>query len=238
MYFDDDPPRGSCLPSVLLVLIALAALAGLLYFGLNRSITQLNPFRDVGLSNPLAPAPTTINADRPTVLRELRALDRWETAVGVYDQVITAGQQGSALYNFLRGDRLILIASGEVIAGFDMSKLEDDDIVVSPDGSAVTINLPPTEVLVSRLDNQRTQVYERDTGFFTSGNPNLESEARRVAEQRILERACETGLLERAAEEGRRSMESLLRALGFQQVTVHARPGACPVVAAPTSPAP
>ena len=40
---------------------------------------------------------------------------RWETATANYDKVITAGQEGSALYNFFRGDKLILIANGDVV---------------------------------------------------------------------------------------------------------------------------
>ncbi len=237
MYYDDDPPAsGGCLPLLALGLVALAALAALFYFGLNRTITELNPFRQVELPNPLAAAPTVISIDRPTVLREMRALDRWETAVGSYDQVITAGQEGGALYNFFRGDRLILIASGDVIAGFDLSRLRDEDVVVSEDGTSVIVTLPPSEILVSRLDNERTQVYDREVGIFTSGNPGLESEARRQAEQRIVERACETGLLKRAADEGERNMENLLRALGFREVTVNAQPGPCPVVATPAAP--
>lgn len=237
MYYDDDPPAtGGCLPLLTLGLVALAALAALFYFGLNRTITDLNPFRQVELPNPLAAAPTVISIDRPTVLREMRALDRWETAVGSYDQVITAGQEGGALYNFFRGDRLILIASGDVIAGFDLSRLREQDVVVSDDGTSVIVTLPPSEILVSRLDNERTQVYDREVGLFTSGNPGLESEARRQAEQRIVERACETGLLKRAADEGERNMENLLRALGFREVTVNAQPGPCPVVATPATP--
>lgn len=237
MYYDDDPPAsGGCLPLLTLGLVALAAVAALFYFGLNRTINDLNPFREVELSNPLAPAPTVITIDRPTVLREMRALDRWETAFGAYDQVITAGQEAGALYNFFRGDRLILIASGDVIAGFDMSKLGEDDVAVSEDGDSVIVTLPPAEILVSRLDNERTQVYDRQVGVFTSGNPGLESEARRQAEQRIVERACETGILTRAAAEGERNMESLLRALGFREATVNAEPGSCPVVAAPATP--
>jgi hypothetical protein len=234
MYYDDEPPASSgCWPSLLLVLVAVAALGALFYFGLNRTINDLNPFRNVEITNPLAAAPTTIAIDRPTVLREMRALDRWETAFGAYDQVITAGQEAGVFYNFFRGDRLILIASGDVIAGFDMSELRSEDIQMSEDGSSVTVTLPPTKVLVSRLDNERTQVYDRQTGFLTSGNPGLESEARRAAEQRIVERACETGLLRRAADEGERNMANLLQALGFQNVEVYATAGSCPVSSAP-----
>ncbi len=228
MYYDDDPPGdGGCARIVLIVAVALVALGGLFYFGVNRAASSLNPFTGTSITNPLAPRPTTIALDRPAVLRQIRELNRWETATANYDKVITAGQEGSPIYNFFRGDKLILIANGDVIAGFDMGKLRPEDVVISADGITATVTLPPAEILVSRLDNDKTYVYDRDTGLFTGGNPGLESEARRVAEQQIVQRACETDLLQRAAREGQRNMENLVRAFGIKSVIVNVPTGPC-----------
>jgi len=232
MYYDDDPPAGEgCVRGVIIITLAIAILGGIFYFGINRAannaINNFNPFGDVQVTNPLTPPPTTIAIDRPAVVREIRALNRLETTTAVIDKVITAGQEGSPIWNFFRGDRLILIAYGEVIAGFDLSKLRPEDVVMSEDGATATITLPPAEILVSRLDNEQTQVYDRDTGIFTTGNPGLESEARRVAEQEILKRACETGILKRAAENGRSNIENLVKAFGVKNVVVNAYEGPC-----------
>jgi len=70
-------------------------------------------------------------------------------------------------------------------------------------------------------------VYDRDTGIFTEGNPGLESEARRVAEQQILQAACEDGILKRASDEGKRSIENLVKAFGIKSVTVTVPEGQC-----------
>lgn len=235
MYYDDDPPGdGGCVRIVLIVAVAIAALGGLFYFGINRAASNLNPFNGTAISNPLAPRPTTIAIDRPAVLRQMRELNRWETATANYDKVITAGQEGSAIYNFFRGDKLILIANGDVIAGFDMGKLRPEDVVISADGITATVTLPPAEILVSRLDNEKTYVYDRETGVFTGGNPGLETEARRVAEQQIVQRACETALLQRAATEGQRNMENLVRAFGIKNVIVNVPTGPCIAPNAPS----
>lgn len=228
MYYDDDYPRSNgCIGGALIIAAALLVLGGIFYFTVNRAVNNVNPFAEGGIPNPLAPQPTAISIDRPAVVREIRSLNRLETTTAIIDKVIEAGQEGNALYNLLLGDRIILIAAGEVIAGVDLSKLRDEDIILSPDGSTATITLPPAEVLVSRLDNEQTQVYDRERGILTKGNVDLESEARRVAEQEIVRAACERGLLTRAAEDGRTRMTGLIEALGFEQVTVNTSAGVC-----------
>jgi hypothetical protein len=202
---------------------------------LSRAGDSLNPFAD--LRNPLEPAPTTIVPVGPAIVQQIQGLNRLETATATIRDVVTAGQEGGTLYNFFRGDRLILIAQGEIIAGFDLSQLGPDDVVVSSDGITATVNLPPAQILVSRLDNEKTQVYDRATGVLSKGDPNLESEARRVAEQRIVQLACESDILERAVADGTRNIENLVKALGPKTVIVNAREGTCPVASVP-SPSP
>lgn len=228
MYYDDDGPSGSgCVPGALIIAAAVLAAAAIFYFGFSRAADAISPFNVAKRLNPIAPQPTTINVDRPAVVREIRGVNRLEAVTASIDKVIEAGQEGNALYNLLVGDKLLLVAHGQVIAGFDMSKLRDEDIILSPDASTATITLPPAEVLVSRLDNSKTYVYGRQRGLLTKGNVDLESEARRVAEQEIVRAACDDQLLQRAAEEGRRDMAALIKSLGFKQVTVNANPGPC-----------
>jgi hypothetical protein len=231
MYYDDDAPAGNgCLPGALIIALALVILGGFFYFGINRATSSLNPFNNignVGISNPLAAAPTTISIDRPAVINQIRALNRLETTSASIEKVITAEQGGSAFYNFFSGDKLLLVAHGDVIAGFDLAKLRPEDVQTAPDGQSATVTLPPPEILVSRLDNEKTHVYDRETGIFTEGNPGLESEARRTAEQQILQAACEDGILKRAADEGKSSIENLVKAFGIKNVTVNVPEGQC-----------
>jgi hypothetical protein len=229
MYYDDDRPASNgCVSAALIIAAALLALGGIFYFTLNRAADKVvNPFSNVRTLNPLAPQPTVIKVDRPAVIRQIKALNRLESTSYSVEKVIEAGQAGGALYNLLVGDKILLIAHGDVIAGFDLSKLHDDDIILSPDGESATITLPPAEILVSRLDNDKTRVYDRQQGLLTKGNVDLESEARRVAEQEILRAACDDGILTRAAQEGQQRMTALVQAFGVKQVTVNAGPGAC-----------
>jgi len=45
---------------------------------------------------------------------------------------------------------LILVAHGQVIAGVDLGKMDEDDVIVAEEGMAI-VRLPPAEVLVVTL---------------------------------------------------------------------------------------
>jgi hypothetical protein len=61
-------------------------------------------------------------------------------------------------------------------------------------------------------------VYDRDTGLFTKGNPQLETEARKAAEQEILKAAEKDGILVLARQNAEVYLERLFNTLGYLQV--------------------
>jgi hypothetical protein len=109
--------------------------------------------------------------------------------------VITA-ESGQGPFGFLFGDRLLLVAHGEVIAGVDLSKLSPDDLRVRD--NVLYVSLPEPEIFVATLDNEQTYVYDRETGILTQRDINLESTARQAAEQAIREAALEDNILNQA----------------------------------------
>lgn len=165
---------------------------------------------------PLIPQPTpTIYPSSVTVIKSVQRLSRLETASYHIEKVITA-ETGQGPLGFLFGDKLLLIAYGEVIAGIDLSKVDADAIARTDDGT-LYMRLPPVEVFVATLDNARTHVYDRRTGM-VGLNQELETEARREAEKLILEAALDEGLEEEAAVSAQEFLETFLLALGFEQV--------------------
>ncbi|MBL7064288.1 MAG: DUF4230 domain-containing protein [Anaerolineae bacterium] len=160
------------------------------------------------------PTPTII-ADPVTIIRQVRSLSRLETASYTVEKIITA-ESGQGHFAFLFGDRLILVAHGQVIAGMDLGKMEEGDIIVA-DAGTVVVTLPPAEVLVVTLDNQKSYVFDRDTGLI-GPNPALETEARQVAEEEILNAALEDGILEMAQRSAETYVQHLILSLGFREV--------------------
>jgi hypothetical protein len=169
------------------------------------------------------PTPT-IYPSSVTIVRAVRPLARLETVQYTVEKVITA-EIGQGVFGPLFGDRLIFVAHGEVIAGVDLSKLQDGDIQVSPDGTAI-VTLPAAEIFVATLDNDESYVYDRETGLFTEGDINLETQARQAAEDQIEAAALEDGILEQAQVNAEAYLRSLILALNVEDVVfVRATPG-------------
>ena len=163
------------------------------------------------------PTPT-IYPDPVTVVLQVRALARLETTQYTIEKVVTA-ETGQGALAPLFGDRLLFVAHGEVIAGVDLSKLAERDVIVSSDGQ-VTLILPAAEVFVATLDNEKSYVYDRQAGVFTHGDIHLESQARQVAEQEIERAALEDGILNTAQANAQAFVERLLTSLRFKSVQV------------------
>lgn len=182
--------------------------------------------------------PTTTLRDRGGTILQIRSLNRLETKSYSVERVVEARVERGNPLDLLLGDRLLLIASGEVVAGVDLSKLRDSDVTISQDGKSVRLVLPPSEIFSKSLNNERTRVYDRQQGLFAPENKDLETQARTSAEVEILQAACEDGIMQKAADEGRRSIEQFLKLLDFETVTVEGSAGQCVVAgggpAAPT----
>lgn len=157
----------------------------------------------------------TIRPNPATIIRHIQNLRRLETAFYSIEKVITA-ETGQDSLSFLFGDRLLFVAHGEVIAGVDLERVQEDDITVTADDEVVMV-VPPAEVFIVALDNDQSFVYDRDTGVFGL-NQELETEARRAAEEEILDAALEDGILDMADANARAYLEELITGLGFQGV--------------------
>jgi hypothetical protein len=161
---------------------------------------------------------TQISVDQPTVVRQIQQLRRLETVSYTMDKIIAGEHSNAYLPKFLAGDRLLLVVHGEVVAGIDLAALLPGNVAIA--GSKVSIQLPEAEIFGVRLDNAKTKVYSRDTGLFSSPDPNLESEVREVAEKQLQESALQDGILKTAAENARGTILSLLQGLGFRQIEI------------------
>ncbi len=167
-----------------------------------------------------------INTNRTAVIQEMKSLQRLETASFTIEKIIDGGTTANNIFQkFLFGDRILLIAHGQVIAGFDFSQFSDKDLQVN--GQSIHITLPKPRILVTSLDNTQTRVYDRQKGILNPGIKDLESEARAQAEKSIKEAACTGGILTQASDNGRKQVTALLNALGFTQVSIDIPLGDC-----------
>ena len=190
-------PRGSVAVGFLLGFIVASLLAAAVVWLLRRA------------------GPPRVDTSRPTVVRQIQQLQRLETVVFGMDKIVSGGWESPYLPKFLAGERLLLVVYGEVTAGIDLSRIDAADIIVS--GQTIRMRITAPEVFVTRVDNERTRVYSRETGLFTRVDPNLESEVRREAERQVRQAALDNGILRVAAANAQTTMTSFLRGLGFEQ---------------------
>ena len=161
---------------------------------------------------------TQFNVDQPTVVRQIQQLDRLETVSYTMDKIISGERANAYLPKFLAGDRLLLVVHGQVVAGINLAGLRPGDVQVQ--GQKVSIHLPAAEVFSTRIDNARTKVYSRDTGLFSSPDPDLESEVRVEAERQLQQAALQDGILKTANDNARSTISGMLTGFGFHEVDV------------------
>jgi len=205
----------------ILVLVILIVVGVILVNSVQNSISsQLLPVREMtnNLSTQVAavlhPTPTIL-PDPVTIIHEIQSLARLETIKFSLEKIITAEIHQGA-FDWLIGDRLLFVAHGEVIAGIDLNKLDPEDLEVK-DG-VLYVTLPDVEIFITAIDNEQSYVYERDTDLFTHGEVDLETEARRVAEQEVEKSALEDGILELAEQNAISFLDRLFRDLGYPEV--------------------
>jgi Protein of unknown function (DUF4230) len=162
--------------------------------------------------------PPRIDTSRPTVVREIRQLARLETVVFGMDKIVSGGWDSRYLPKALAGDRLLLMVYGEVTAGIDLSHVEASSITI--DKRTIRIQLPGAEVFATRVDNEKTRVYSRETGLFSHVDPNLESDVRKEAERQVRQAALDAGVLRLAMDNARLTMTAFLQGLGFEHAEV------------------
>jgi hypothetical protein len=163
-------------------------------------------------------ARTQMIVDQPTVVRQIQQLQRLETVSYTMDKIISGEHANAYLPNFLAGDRLLLVVHGEVVGGINLAALQPGDVLIQ--GQKVSIHLPAAEVFSTRIDNAKTRVYSRDTGLFSSADPNLESEVREEAERQLRQAALQDGILKTAGDNARSTILSMLKGFGFHEVDI------------------
>ncbi len=178
-------------------------------------LRQVNSQLGTQVSNLLHPTPTII-PDPVTIINQVQAIARLETVHYTIEKIVTA-ETGQGVLAPLFGDRLLFVAHGFVIAGIDMSKITATDLWL--EGGELFVRLPEAEILVYSIDNQKSYIYDRQTGLFTHGDTNLETQARQVAEQEILEAAISDGILDQAAVNAQAYLTLFFQKMGYQ--TVH-----------------
>lgn len=192
----------------------LAALGVLAIWGIRSIISAIPTPSD--LAEALEPEP--YQEIGPVVVTSIRDLANLTTVEVVEYTIVEKGTDSSWL-DWARGDSLRLFAVANIGAGVDLSQVTIRDVSVDELG-VVEITIPAAEIQYVAVDNDATQILERDVGLLTKGDPRLESDARQVAEEVLVQSALESGILDRAETNARNVLTDFLLSLGYQDVVV------------------
>jgi len=81
-----------------------------------------------------------------------------------------------------------------------------------------TSGCPRRRIFIATLDNEKSYVYDRDTGALTKGSVDLETLARQAAEDEIRKAALEDGILTQAQTNAEAYLLKFFTALGYRTV--------------------
>ncbi|WNZ23547.1 DUF4230 domain-containing protein [Leptolyngbya sp. NK1-12] len=158
---------------------------------------------------------------RSTVVQQVRGASELTTAVYSMESVVPTSRERTIGGYVIGKTTLLYIAHGEVRAGVDLAALQPNDVQVSD--NAILLRLPPPKILDSKIDVNRSQVYDYDRGFLGLGPdvaPELQELAQRETLSKIVAAACTDGVLQSANERAKLAVSQLLTTAGYSQFTI------------------
>ena len=204
--------RRSFRAGVLTVAVAVLALVAV-----PRLLPSLNPF-----------GTETKDRSNPALLQSLQRLSEYRAARANLQQIVDVEKDAKLIPSFVKGERIVMVAAGQVDAHVDFRRVGPRSLQVSEDRREVVITLPAAQLSPARLDLARTRVVEHDRGMLDKagdllGDGGADEERRLLLlAQRKLDTAAtaDRDLLPAAERNTRAMLERLARGLGFERVTV------------------
>jgi hypothetical protein len=155
----------------------------------------------------------------PVVVEGVRELDQLATVRWTESVPVTKESGGDIWERVFGGEKVLLIATGNVEAGVDLGDIHKDG--VSLKGDTVTIDLPEAEILSASLDEKTTRVYDRDFSPLNfRPDDDLVEKARLRAVGKLETTARENGILDTAEGNAEDSIRAFVTTLGFEEVRV------------------
>ncbi|MGC8744387.1 MAG: DUF4230 domain-containing protein [Verrucomicrobiia bacterium] len=146
--------------------------------------------------------------DTATILKQAQGLVELVTVKYVLQRVVVL--EDAKWYG---ENRVVLVVTGVVKAGVDLSKLTQQDIQIS--GTNLVVILPPAQIMDAYIDEKNTQIVERSTGLLRKFDKDLEQNARLQAIDDLRRAARYGGILTDAERQAKTQLKLLFSNLGF-----------------------
>ncbi len=162
------------------------------------------------------------------VVTEIRKIAQFTSAC-YYEDVILKDKKanetlgGKVVNSFSKKDKpiledeIVIVASGNVRAGFDLSKLSEKDIVIRD--SVLEVTLPKAEIFEVIVNPSGFDVYIEDGTWSHEQVTKVENKAM----NKIRKDAISDGLFEKATELGVTKLTELFKTFGYKEVVIHTK---------------
>jgi hypothetical protein len=169
-----------------------------------------------------------VTFESTAIVLQIQRLNQLVVVKYTLQQVIEM-EQSRPLYG---NEKLLLLVQGKVLGGVDLSRLMPQDVRIGLDKKSITVSLPPARVLEVFLDEKETRAWDKVSWWtpWIAPNPDLQTEARLLALDKVKGAAREMGILADAQHNAETSIRDLLMALGFETVKFAPRAAAVPPI--------
>ncbi|HBB32943.1 MAG TPA: DUF4230 domain-containing protein [Cyanobacteria bacterium UBA8803] len=158
---------------------------------------------------------------RSLIVRQVRGASELTTAVFTMEAVVPTRQDRTLAGYPIASTTLLFIGYGEVRAGVDLGQLAPEDVKIVND--TIQLQLPAPRILDSKIDVNRSQVYDYNRGFLGLG-PDTAPQLQMLAQQETLKKiqltACHQGLLNEANDRAQLVVSQLLSTAGYKNFEV------------------
>lgn len=163
----------------------------------------------------------TENISNPTplaVVQQIKLLSELNAGISFVQTVVTVMDKNELLGFSVGSAEILYVAAGQVRAGVDLSEINESDI--SSDG-VIHVRLPKAKILSSQLDIENSYAYDvRESFLFSPDTISLQSEAQRIALDRVVSAALKGGILKASADNAAQVVEKFLEGFLGEDVIV------------------
>ena len=159
------------------------------------------------------------------VAAQIRSASELTTAIVEAEVVTKVEQENDPILLIIpnKPTRLIYKGHGEVRAGFDLTLITENNIVVQ--GKKVILTLPPPEILSAGLDADKSGIFDVDEPWLGELHADTVNTAQQEAMALIMEEACAQDILEQANQHAEVEFARLLSTLAFEEVVIVTQAG-------------
>lgn len=186
-------------------------IVGLLCLGLGLLYLWSRPIRNNGLDSTLP-----INT-KTSILERIHLAGELTTGIASIQTIVKSSEAREMLRLQVGSTEILYVAVGEVRAGINLMELDEKALMI--DGGKATVILPECRILDSKIDVNRSYVFDIKRSLVLSPQAlHLQTAAERQALKEIQEAAVQAGLLEQAQKQAQILVRYFLESSGVREV--------------------